>query len=161
MLKVNIFLFLLWFFNHCHLYFLQQVVLLPVLGGALLNQYFQPLVKFVNPLMPPMAVITVAILCGHAISQSSSTILTSGGQVILACCLLHAFGFFFGYVLARMLGIDVSSSRTISIEVGMQVNLVFYYCIVKRDSFKTLVSIDIEPNMVILIEITVNTLHIN
>ncbi|MED6170799.1 putative sodium/metabolite cotransporter bass1, chloroplastic [Stylosanthes scabra] len=97
-----------------------QVVLLPVLAGAFLNQYFQPLVKLVSPLMPPLAVATVAILCGNAIAQSSSAILMSGGQVVLACTLLHASGFFFGYVLARMLKLDVSSSRTISIEVGMQ-----------------------------------------
>ncbi|CAJ1957720.1 unnamed protein product [Sphenostylis stenocarpa] len=97
-----------------------QVVLFPVLAGAFLNQYFQPLVKLVSPLMPPMAVAAVAILCGSAIAQSSSAILMSGGQVILASSLLHASGFFFGYILARMLGIDVSSSRTTSIEVGMQ-----------------------------------------
>ncbi|KAK7272611.1 hypothetical protein RJT34_29322 [Clitoria ternatea] len=97
-----------------------QVVLFPVLAGAFLNQYFQSLVKFVSPLMPPLAVATVAILCGNAIAQSSSAILMSGGQVILASSLLHASGFFFGYVLARMLGLNVSSSRTISIEVGMQ-----------------------------------------
>ncbi|KAI9075889.1 hypothetical protein K1719_042169 [Acacia pycnantha] len=97
-----------------------QVVLLPVLGGAVLNQFFQPIVKFFNPFMPPVAVATVAILCGHAIAQNSSAILMSGRQVILASCLLHASGFFFGYILARMLGIDKTSSRTISIEVGMQ-----------------------------------------
>ncbi|XP_057453416.1 probable sodium/metabolite cotransporter BASS1, chloroplastic [Lotus japonicus] len=97
-----------------------QVVLFPVLAGAFLNQYFQPLVKIVSPLMPPLAVATVAILCGNAIAQSSSAILMSGGQVILASSLLHASGFFFGYVLARILGLDVSSSRTVSIEVGMQ-----------------------------------------
>lgn len=97
-----------------------QVVLLPVLAGAFLNQYFKRLVKLVSPLMPPIAVATVAILCGNAIAQSSSAILTSGGQVVLAAVLLHTSGFFFGYTLARLLGIDVSSSRTISIEVGMQ-----------------------------------------
>ncbi|KAG5551492.1 hypothetical protein RHGRI_009797 [Rhododendron griersonianum] len=97
-----------------------QVVLLPVLAGAFLNQYFQSLVKFVSPLMPPIAVATVAVLCGKAIAQSASAILTSGGQVVLAAALLHASGFFFGYMLSRMLGLDVSSSRTISIEVGMQ-----------------------------------------
>ncbi|CAN6694079.1 unnamed protein product [Malus baccata var. baccata] len=97
-----------------------QVVLLPVLAGAFLNQYFQGLVKFVSPLMPPIAVATVAVLCGNAIAQSSSAILTSGKQVVLAAALLHASGFFFGYILSRMLGIDVASSRTISIEVGMQ-----------------------------------------
>ncbi|PQQ18710.1 putative sodium/metabolite cotransporter BASS1 chloroplastic [Prunus yedoensis var. nudiflora] len=97
-----------------------QVVLLPVLAGAFLNQYFQGLVKFVYPLMPPIAVGTVAVLCGNAIAQSSSAILMSGKQVVLAAALLHASGFFFGYILSRILGIDVSSSRTISIEVGMQ-----------------------------------------
>ncbi|XP_031269842.1 probable sodium/metabolite cotransporter BASS1, chloroplastic [Pistacia vera] len=97
-----------------------QVVLLPVLAGAFLNQYFPSLVKFVSPLMPPIAVGTVALLCGNAIAQSASAILMSGQQVVLAAFLLHASGFFFGYVLARVLGIDVASSRTISIEVGMQ-----------------------------------------
>ncbi|XP_021287930.1 probable sodium/metabolite cotransporter BASS1, chloroplastic [Herrania umbratica] len=97
-----------------------QVVLLPVLGGAFLNQYFQDLVKFVSPLMPPIAVGTVAILCGNAIAQSASAILASGQQVVLASSLLHVSGFFFGYILSRVLGLDVASSRTISIEVGMQ-----------------------------------------
>ncbi|GMH14381.1 hypothetical protein Nepgr_016222 [Nepenthes gracilis] len=97
-----------------------QVVLLPVLTGAFLKQYFQGLVRLVSPLMPPIAVVTVAVLCGNAISQNSSAILMSGRQVVLAASLLHASGFFFGYLLSRMLGIDISSSRTISIEVGMQ-----------------------------------------
>lgn len=100
-------------------------MLLPVLAGAFLNQYFQKLVRFVSPLMPPIAVATVAVLCGNAIAQSSSAILNSGLQVVLAVALLHASGFFFGYVLSRILGIDVSSSRTISIEVGMQVLFAF------------------------------------
>ncbi|KAL8129819.1 hypothetical protein V2J09_018974, partial [Rumex salicifolius] len=97
-----------------------QVVLLPVLAGAFLNQYFQSLVKFVLPLMPPIAVSAIAILSGSAIAQSSSAIYSSGAQILLASCLLHSFGFFFGYTLSQILGIDVSSSRTISIEVGMQ-----------------------------------------
>ncbi|CAM8951984.1 unnamed protein product [Rhodiola kirilowii] len=97
-----------------------QVVLLPVLAGALVNQYSQRLVRLVSPLMPPIAVATVAVLCGHAIAQSSSAILMSGRQIALAVFLLHSSGFFFGYMLSRILGIDISSCRTISIEVGMQ-----------------------------------------
>ncbi|XP_010417455.1 PREDICTED: probable sodium/metabolite cotransporter BASS1, chloroplastic [Camelina sativa] len=97
-----------------------QVILLPVLAGAFLNQYFKKLVKFVSPVMPTIAVGTVAILCGYAIGQNASAILMSGRQVVLASCLLHTSGFFFGYLFSRLLGIDVASSRTISIEVGMQ-----------------------------------------
>lgn len=101
-----------------------QVVLLPVVGGAFLNQYFQGIVRLFSPVMPAIAVTTVAILCGNAIAQSSSAILKSGLQVVLASSLLHISGFFFGYILSRMLGIDLASSRTISIEVGMQVSIV-------------------------------------
>ncbi|KAL0702153.1 hypothetical protein Bca4012_058275 [Brassica carinata] len=97
-----------------------QVVLLPVLAGAFMNQYFQRLVKFVSPLMAPIAVGTVAILCGTAIGQNASAILTSGKQVVMACVLLHLSGFLFGYLFSRLLRIDVASSRTVSIEVGMQ-----------------------------------------
>ncbi|KAG1347413.1 putative sodium/metabolite cotransporter BASS1, chloroplastic [Cocos nucifera] len=97
-----------------------QIVLAPVLLGALLNQYCKSLVEVVSPLMPFIAVATVAILCGSAIGQNASAILSSGLQVVLAVCLLHGLGFSFGYMLSRMLGIDVSCSRTISIEVGMQ-----------------------------------------
>ncbi|KAF9589756.1 hypothetical protein IFM89_028665 [Coptis chinensis] len=100
--------------------FTSHVVLLPVLFGALLNKYCQGLVKVVSPVMPPIAVFTVALLCGNAIARNASAVLMSGRQVVLAVCLLHASGFFFGYVLSRLLRIDVSSSRTISIEVGMQ-----------------------------------------
>jgi BASS family bile acid:Na+ symporter len=97
-----------------------QVVLAPVLAGALLNQYCNSLVHIVSPLMPFVAVATVALLCGSAIAQNAAAILSSGSLVVSAVCCLHASGFFFGYILARILGIDDSSSRTISIEVGMQ-----------------------------------------
>ncbi|KAL4200919.1 hypothetical protein AMTRI_Chr02g213540 [Amborella trichopoda] len=97
-----------------------QVVLAPVLVGALMNQYCHGVVKFVSPFMPLTSVLTVALLCGSAIAQNASAILMSGQQVVLAACALHGSGFFFGYALSRILGLDVSSSRTISIEVGMQ-----------------------------------------
>lgn len=103
-----------------------QVVLAPVLAGALLNQYCNSFVHIVSPLMPFVAVATVAILCGSAIAQNAAAILSSGSLVVSAVCCLHACGFLFGYLLARTLGIDVSSSRTISIEVGMQVPLLPY-----------------------------------
>lgn len=97
-----------------------QVVLAPVLIGAVLNQYCNRLVEVVSPFMPFIAVSSVSILGGGAIAQNASAILSSGFQVVVAAFALHASGFFFGYWFSRMLGIDVSSCRTISIEVGMQ-----------------------------------------
>ena len=106
-----------------------QVVLAPVLLGALLNQYCNGLVQLVSPLMPFIAVATVAVLCGNAIAQNASAILSSGVLVVLSVGCLHACGFFFGYVLSRILGLDISSARTISIEVGMQELMQKYHII--------------------------------
>lgn len=97
-----------------------QVVLLPVLIGALINQYIPTLVSKISPFTPLVAVVTVSALCASAIAQSASAILSSGGQVVLAVCVLHLAGYFFGYLLSKLLGFDSRTSRTISIEVGMQ-----------------------------------------
>ena len=100
---------------------LAQVVLAPVLAGALLNQYCGWLVEIISPLMPLIAVATVAGLCGRAIAQNAASILASGLQVAGAAVALHMSGFFLGYALSRWgLGVGEKTARTISIEVGMQ-----------------------------------------
>ncbi|MCO5553438.1 hypothetical protein L7F22_006959 [Adiantum nelumboides] len=97
-----------------------QVVLLPVLGGVAMAHYFPKFVSRISPIAPLVAIIAVAGLCASAIAQNSQAILSSGGQILLAVCCLHAAGFFFGYLLSRFLGFQDSIARTISIEVGMQ-----------------------------------------
>ncbi|CAJ1957718.1 unnamed protein product [Sphenostylis stenocarpa] len=74
-------------------------------GYFLSPQFLQPIVKVVSLLMPPIAVTTVATLCGKTIAQSSSAICLCGGEVILAIFVLHASGIFFGYVFTRLLGL--------------------------------------------------------
>lgn len=101
-------------------FLLLQVVLLPVTVGVLLAHFVPGFVRRVSPLAPSIAVVTVAAICAGAISQSASTILQSGGQVLVAVIALHVAGFLFGYLLSRTLGFEESTSRTISIEVGMQ-----------------------------------------
>jgi len=134
-----------------------QVVLAPVLLGALLNQYCNGLVQLVSPLMPFIAVATVAVLCGNAIAQNASAILSSGVQVVLSVGCLHACGFFFGYVLSRILGIDISSARTISIEVGMQVTDVevsYPYLILHTDDLKVVMPFQFPTKSVLFTSLT-------
>lgn len=97
-----------------------QVVLLPVTVGVLLAQYFPGLVRRLIPLAPSVAVLVVSAICAGAVSQSASSIRQSGGQVLAAAIALHVAGFLFGYLLSHTLGFEESTSRTISIEVGMQ-----------------------------------------
>lgn len=97
-----------------------QVVLLPLVIGLVLHHYTPKLVDFVLPAAPLVSVITIALICASIIGQSATAIRESGARLITAVLLLHAGGFGFGYILARLLRYDSVVARTVSIEVGMQ-----------------------------------------
>lgn len=55
------------------------------------------------------------------VALSAASIIATGTRLLLACMLLHTGGFFLGYIVSKfVLNIDERTSRTMSIEVGMQ-----------------------------------------
>ncbi len=97
-----------------------QVVLLPVLAGLALHQFFPRLVKSVLPVAPLVSVVAIALICASIIGQNARDIRESGGRLLVAVALLHAGGFSLGYLFARIFGYEALVCRTVSIEVGMQ-----------------------------------------
>jgi len=65
-------------------------------------------------------VLTITLICASIIGGSRDAFLQSGGKLILSVFLLHTGGFLLGYLLSRWLRCDELTSRTISVEVGMQ-----------------------------------------
>ncbi|KAG7666725.1 hypothetical protein Ndes2437B_g08439 [Nannochloris sp. 'desiccata'] len=97
-----------------------QVVLLPVLLGAALNQTFPKQVERLAPLSALSAVLLIAAICGSVIAQNASAVASAGSRLLLAVAILHAGGFALGYGLSKVLGMPEKVARTNSIEVGMQ-----------------------------------------
>ncbi len=97
-----------------------KIVLAPVIGGVLLNRYAPRLVKCVLPFSPLVSVLTITLICASIIGSSANDFARSGAELILAVFLLHTGGFFLGYIASRLLRCDELTSRTISVEVGMQ-----------------------------------------
>ena len=97
-----------------------QVVLAPVLLGLLLHHKAPRLTEFILPVGPIVSVLVISLIVGSIIGQNAEAIFAHGGQLLLAVFLLHAGGFFLGYVAARWSGFDRTIARTVSIEVGMQ-----------------------------------------
>jgi BASS family bile acid:Na+ symporter len=97
-----------------------QIVLAPVVIGVALNRYFPRFVKFVIPASPLVAVLAITLICASIIGSSAEQLKQSGGKLILAVFMLHTGGFFLGYIASRLLRCDEVTSRTISVEVGMQ-----------------------------------------
>lgn len=97
-----------------------KIVLAPVILGVGLNRYAPRLVKWVLPVSPLVSVLTITLICASIIGGSRDNFLQSGGKLILAVFLLHTGGFLLGYLLSRAWRCDELTSRTISVEVGMQ-----------------------------------------
>ncbi len=97
-----------------------KIVLAPVIGGVALNRYTPRLVKVMLPVSPLISVLAITLICASIIGSSAKDFAKSGGELILAVLLLHTGGFGLGYFASRLLRCDELTSRTISVEVGMQ-----------------------------------------
>jgi bile acid:Na+ symporter, BASS family len=97
-----------------------QVIVLPVVLGLALRQWVPALTKRIIPAMPVIAVLMITLIVASIIGAGKEPLMSSGAALFASVFSLHAFGFLFGYILARWMGSSDIVAKTISIEVGMQ-----------------------------------------
>lgn len=97
-----------------------QVVLVPTIIGVLSHEYFPNVTEKLTTFTPLVGVILTTLLCASPIGQVSEVLKAQGAQLILPVAILHAAAFLLGYWLSRVCSFGESTSRTISIECGMQ-----------------------------------------
>jgi BASS family bile acid:Na+ symporter len=97
-----------------------QVVVAPVVAGLLVNRYAPRAVQRAQLVLPLVSVLVIALICASIIGASGPAVRGAAGGLLGAVFGLHAGGFALGYVVARLIRLDVIAARTISIEVGMQ-----------------------------------------
>lgn len=96
------------------------VVLLPVLGGLLLNQFAARWMRPITQISPLVSVVVIVLIVGCIIALKKTEITDAGLPLLIAIFLLHVSGFSCGYVCAYLGGFSADYRRTVSIEVGMQ-----------------------------------------
>ncbi|KAK9149774.1 hypothetical protein Scep_008531 [Stephania cephalantha] len=96
-----------------------QVVLVPTVVGVLVNEFFPKFTAKIISFTPLIGVILTTLLCASPIGQVSEVLKTQGLQLILPVALLHVAAFALGYWFSKI-WFGESTSRTISIECGMQ-----------------------------------------
>lgn len=97
-----------------------QVVLVPTVVGVLSHEYFPKVTEKLTAVTPLVGVILTTLLCASPIGQVADVLKAQGGQLIFPVAALHAAAFFLGYIVSRLCQFGESTSRTISIECGMQ-----------------------------------------
>lgn len=97
-----------------------KIVLLPIVAGFVINHFFQKITEKIVSVMPLVSTIAIVAIVAAVVSANAAKILTSG-LLILAVVILHnVLGYGTGYGVGKLLKLDESKCRAISIEVGMQ-----------------------------------------
>ncbi|KAJ8899369.1 hypothetical protein K2173_018343 [Erythroxylum novogranatense] len=102
---------------------IMQVVLVPVTLGLVLNTYAKPVVNFLRPVMPFVAMICTSMCIGSPLAINRSQILSVEGLgLVLPVLTFHAAAFALGFWFSRIsvLRQEEEVSRTISLCTGMQ-----------------------------------------
>jgi BASS family bile acid:Na+ symporter len=96
------------------------MVLLPVLVAFVYNAVRKERWQRLHRLMPILSMTGIIYFTAVTTAAGRNHLLQIGVWLFLAAVLHNTFGYLLGYGTARLLGLDVNSSRTIAIEVGLQ-----------------------------------------
>ena len=96
------------------------IVILPVLGGVLINYFFQPRLAGINKVLPLVSMLSVILIIGIIVARNSAELQNLALLLVSAVVLHNLLGMASGYGFARLLRYDKTICKTLAIEVGMQ-----------------------------------------
>ena len=97
-----------------------QVVILPIVLGIIINTFFEASVQKVVTLLPLISVTAIVLIVGGVVSVSSQRIMETGLLIMLVVMCHNLLGYGIGFLLAKLLHMNMAKVKAISIEVGMQ-----------------------------------------
>lgn len=96
------------------------IVLLPVIGGVVLNQLLGRKLDGVRKISPIVSILVIVLIVGGVVGATKVNIIANFGGLLVAIFILHALGFLLGYGAGWLTKQVEGDRRTLSIEVGMQ-----------------------------------------
>ncbi|SFQ49511.1 bile acid:Na+ symporter, BASS family [Amycolatopsis arida] len=97
-----------------------QIVLVPVVAGVVVRAFAGRLVERVLPYLPLVSVTGIVVVVAAVVGANSAVMASSGALLVLAVVLHNGVGLALGYGVARLVRLDETARRAVSIEVGMQ-----------------------------------------
>ena len=96
------------------------IVIFPVAVGVGINHFFGKAASQIAVVSPFVSVVFIIMIVGYILAQNRDSILENWLMLVASVLMLHVGGFGMGYGLSKLMRFDEQSSRTVSIEVGMQ-----------------------------------------
>ncbi len=96
------------------------VVIAPIAVGLVFQRFLPKFTRSVVPYLPAFSSLAIAFVVGIIVAHNASRLLVGGMIVVLVVMLHNLCGLTLGYLIGRLLGLEDTKRRAISIEVGMQ-----------------------------------------
>lgn len=95
-----------------------KVVIVPIAAGFIINHFFSRFTQNVVEILPLISTTAIVAIVAAVVSANSSKIMTSGLLIVGVVILHNVLGYFLGFSIGKLLKLDSSKCRAISIEVG-------------------------------------------
>jgi BASS family bile acid:Na+ symporter len=97
-----------------------NVVILPVVAGVIINRYWGPRLAGLSHVFPVISVAAIVVIIAIVVALNAGSVAALAAPAAVAVVLHNGAGLAGGYGVARIVGMDTRTCRTIAIEVGMQ-----------------------------------------
>ena len=97
-----------------------QVVIVPIAAGFVINHFFHTFTEAAVEVLPLVSTLAIVAIVAAVVSANSANLMTSGLLIVAVVILHNVLGYALGYVIGKVLKLDETKCRAISIEVGMQ-----------------------------------------
>ena len=97
-----------------------QVVILPIALGLIINRIWGQYTRRMTSILPSVSVIAISLIVASVVSHNAGKILSTG-LIVFAVVILHnVLGYACGFGIGKLLKLDASKTKALSIEIGMQ-----------------------------------------
>ncbi|WP_022794303.1 bile acid:sodium symporter family protein [Marinococcus halotolerans] len=97
-----------------------QVIIIPIALGLMIKHLFPKTVEKSVQALPIVSMAAIIAIVAGVVGANQENIASTGLLVFAAVVLHNGFGLALGYVTAKLVGLDETKRRAVSIEVGMQ-----------------------------------------
>ena len=97
-----------------------KVVLVPIALGLVCNYFFEKVTREIVRILPLISTIAIIMIIASVVSANSARLKTVGLIVVLVVILHNLLGYAAGYGVGKLLRLNTTKCRALSIEVGMQ-----------------------------------------
>ena len=97
-----------------------KVVLVPIALGLVCNYFFGKVTREIVRILPLISTLAIIMIIASVVSANSGRLKTVGAMVVVVVILHNLLGYAAGYGVGKLLRLDATKCRALSIEVGMQ-----------------------------------------